>query len=90
MPCATIFSERQAGAETNSLERKSLMRKLIAVAAGVAVLGWSGMAVANPDPHPTQAPKDAEHKDGEHKDEHKDTDHKGDHKEEHKDDHAAH
>lgn len=66
------------------------MRKLIAVAAGVAVLGWSGMAVANPDPHPTQAPKDAEHKDGEHKDaDHKDG-HKDGHTEDHKDDHAAH
>lgn len=53
------------------------MRKLItAAAAGIAVLGWSGMAVANPDPHP--APKDGEHK----KDEHAE-----DHKDEHKDDH---
>ncbi|CAH0496526.1 hypothetical protein [Novosphingobium sp. CECT 9465] len=55
------------------------MRKLItAAAAGIAVLGWSGMAVANPDPHPAPAPKDGEHK----KDEKAD-----DHKDEHKDDH---
>lgn len=66
------------------------MRKLIAVAAaGIAVLGWSGMAVANPDPHPTHAPKDGEHKKdehaGDHKDGHKDDHHaEGEHKEEHK------
>ncbi len=66
------------------------MRKLIVTAAAtVAVLGWSGMAVANPDPHPTQAPKDGEHKDGHHdaetKGDHKDDHHaEGEHKEEHK------
>lgn len=43
------------------------MRKLITVAAAsIAILGWSSMALANSDPHPTQAPKD-----GEYKEEHK-------------------
>ena len=67
------------------------MRKLLATAAaGIAVLGWSAQGIANPDPHPTTAPKDdhkGEHKDGEHKDnEHKDG-HGGDHHAEGKDDH---
>lgn len=59
------------------------MRKLFTVAAaGIAILGWSAQGIANPDPHPTSAPKD-----GEHKDEHKDDHHKdGEHKDgEHKD-----
>ncbi len=52
------------------------MRKTIltAVACAATVLSFSGAAVANPvpAPHPTEHPKDGEHKDGEHKDgEHK-------------------
>ncbi|MDT0507905.1 hypothetical protein [Novosphingobium sp. MMS21-SN21R] len=62
------------------------MRKLIVTAAAAAtVLGWTGMAVANPDTHPTQAPKDGEHKKDEHAGDHKDDHHaEGEHKEEHK------
>ncbi|MCH7628599.1 MAG: hypothetical protein IH997_07770 [Proteobacteria bacterium] len=51
------------------------MRKIItAAAAAAAVLGWSAAALANPEPHPTEHPKDdhgGDHKDGDHKDEHK-------------------
>jgi len=64
------------------------MRKLITTAAAaVAVLGWSAQGIANPDPHPTQAPKD-----GDHKDEHHEGDKKDDHhaEGEHKDDHKTH
>ncbi|MEO0032885.1 MAG: hypothetical protein RIS94_2643 [Pseudomonadota bacterium] len=47
------------------------MRKTLTIlACTAAMLGWTGAAVANPDPHPTEHPKD-DHKDGEHKDEHK-------------------
>ncbi|MCW1381867.1 hypothetical protein OLX02_03425 [Novosphingobium sp. KCTC 2891] len=48
------------------------MRKaLTAIACTAVVLGWSAAAVANPEPHPTEHPKDDHGKDGEHKDEHK-------------------
>ncbi|MFM2372532.1 MAG: hypothetical protein RIS85_2254 [Pseudomonadota bacterium] len=61
------------------------MRKLFTVAAaGIAILGWSGQSIANPDPHPTQAPKDGEHKDEHHDGDHKGDHHDGEHKEEHK------
>lgn len=47
------------------------MRKIISAAAAVAtVIGWSAVAVANPEPHPTEHPADdhkGDHKDGEHK-----------------------
>ena len=57
------------------------MRKTIfaAVASAAAVLSFSGVAVANPVPpaHPTEHPKDGDHKEGEQKDgEHKDGEHK--------------
>ncbi|MDF8333998.1 hypothetical protein [Novosphingobium cyanobacteriorum] len=56
------------------------MRKTLTIlACTTAILGWTGAAVANPDPHPTEHPKD-----GDHKDDHKD----GDHKDEHKDGHG--
>lgn len=49
------------------------MRKtLTALACTAAVLGWTGAAVANPDPHPTEHPKDGDHKDGDHKEGHGD------------------
>jgi len=63
------------------------MRKLFTVAAaGIAVLGWSSQGIATPDPHPTSAPKDGEHKDDHHadKDGHHDEHKDGEHKEEHK------
>jgi Spy/CpxP family protein refolding chaperone len=57
------------------------MRKTILTAAACAatVLSFSGAAVANPVPpaHPTEHPKDGDHKEGEHKDgEHKEGEHK--------------
>lgn len=73
------------------------MRKLLTVAAvGIAVLGWSAQGIANPDPHPTSAPKDGEHKDDHHDSDHGGDHHDGEHKDaehkdaEHKDDHKAH
>ncbi|WP_295529608.1 hypothetical protein [Novosphingobium sp. Chol11] len=51
------------------------MRKTLLTAAACAatVLSFSAAAIANPEPapHPTEHPKDGEHKDGEHKDDHK-------------------
>lgn len=72
--------------DRDSKEEPTLMRKLITTAAAaVAVLGWSGMAVANPDPHPTQAPSDGGHKDDHHEGDKKDEHHaEGEHKDEHK------
>ncbi len=57
------------------------MRKTItALACTAAILGWTATASANPGTHPTEHPKDAEHKDGDHKE-----GHEGDHKDGHKD-----
>lgn len=52
------------------------MRKIFTVAAAaIAVLGWSSQGIANPDPHPTQAPHDGEHHEGDHADSHKEGEH---------------
>ncbi len=41
------------------------MRKtLTALACTAAIFGWTASAAANPDTHPTEHPKDGEHKDG--------------------------
>jgi Spy/CpxP family protein refolding chaperone len=65
------------------------MRKtLTAIACTAAILGWTASAAANPEKHPTEHPKDGEHKDG-HEGDHKDG-HDGEHKDgEHKDGHGA-
>lgn len=66
------------------------MRKtLTAIACTAAILGWTASAAANPEKHPTEHPKDGEHKNGEHKDGH-DGDHKDGHGDgEHKDGHGS-
>jgi Spy/CpxP family protein refolding chaperone len=66
------------------------MRKtLTAIACTAAILGWTASAAANPEKHPTEHPKDGEHKGGEHKDGH-DGDHKDGHGDgEHKDGHGS-
>lgn len=71
--------------------RKILTAPILGIACTAAILGWTASAAANPDQHPTEHPKDGEHKDGhgDHKDGH-DGEHKDGHGEgEHKDGHGA-